>query len=227
MTEPLVLVVEHEGWVELRINRPEKRNALSQGLVTTFVEALDELERRALPVAVLSAIGPVFSAGADIKEWLPGRRPSDQLLDRLTTTGVFLVAKVAAPVYGAAVSVVTVCPVLVATPAVSFSLPEADQGVFPVPTPYLEVAVPRRRLVEVGLQSSPIGAEEAQRWGLVSSVVPEDRLDAEVATWIGWVHERPVVADQTRRYWQEQFTTPAFRARDEWMRQLGQRNQEP
>jgi enoyl-CoA hydratase/carnithine racemase len=219
--EPLVLVEWNDGWAELRINRPAKRNALSQAVVSEFLSGLEKIRASGRTVAVISASGPVFCAGADLKEWLPGPRPSDQLLDVISETDVFLIAKVERPVFGAGVSLVTVCPVLICSQNVTFALPEANQGVFPVPMPYLEAAVPRRRLVEIGVRGTPIQAAEALAWGLVTQVAPAEGVDGEVEQWIRDLLARPGVAHQARRYWQQQFTSPAFKERDAWMRQLG------
>jgi enoyl-CoA hydratase/carnithine racemase len=216
----LVEVRVGAGWGEIRLNRPEARNALSQALVSDVATALDRLCRESCLVAVIAANGPVFCAGGDLKERLPGPRPSDQLLEALLSTELFVIARVEQPVYGAGVSLVSVCPVILCTPDARFALPEAKQGNFPVPTPYMELAVPKRRLVELGVRATAISAQEAAAMGLVTTLVPPDRLDDEIDGWVAAVNERPAVARQAREYWQAIFRDEAFRQRDAYMRAL-------
>lgn len=193
----------HDGWVELRLDRPEKRNALSHALVDQLVAALDDAVASGDPVVVLAANGPTFCAGGDRSEI--GTAPvaaSARLLAHLRTVGTFVVARVEAPVLGAGVAVVRSCPVALGTPAVTFTLPEAAMGNFPVPAPYLAGTLAPRRIVEVAVLGSPVAADEAVAAGLLTRVVAPEDLDDAVTTWVDRLRSQPTVASQARRVWQ-------------------------
>ena len=193
----------HDGWVELRLDRPEKRNALSHELVDQLIAALDDLCENGDPVVVLGANGPTFCAGGDRSEI--GTTPvaaSARLLAHLRTVETFVVARVEAPVLGAGVALVRSCPVALGTSAVTFTLPEAAMGNFPVPAPYLASTLSPRRIVEVAVLGSPVGSDEAEAAGLLTRVVGPDDLDGAVAAWVDRLRSQPTVASQARRVWQ-------------------------
>lgn len=193
----------HDGWVELRLDRPEKRNALSHELVDQLIDALDEIQRGRHPLVVLGANGPVFCAGGDRSEI--GAHPvvaSSRLLDHLRGVELFVIARVEAPVLGAGVALVRCCPVALGTPAATFTLPEAAMGNYPVPAPYLAGALSARRIVEVATLGAPVSSQEAAATGLLTRVVPPDQIDELVAVWVERLTARPLVAHQARRAWQ-------------------------
>jgi enoyl-CoA hydratase len=215
----VIEVVDHDGWAEIRLDRADKRNALSHALVDQLLQALDRCQGAERSVVVLGANGPVFCAGGDRSEAGSPPAASDRLLAALAAIPLFLVARVEGPVLGAGVALVRMCPVAVGTPAATCTLPEASMGNFPVPAPYLEGVVDRRRILEVGIRSTPISAEEAAAGGLLNRVVDPDELDAEVADWVARLRERPAVTEQARRYWQREVEREvAPRAR--WLRDL-------
>lgn len=192
-----------DGWVELRLDRPEKRNALSHELVDQLIAAVDDVRAARHPLVVLGANGPVFCAGGDRSEI--GAYPvvaSSRLLDHLRHVELFVIARVEAPVLGAGVAVVRCCPVALGTPAATFTLPEAAMGNYPVPAPYLAGTLPARRIVEVATLGAPVSSQEAAAAGLLTRVVGPDEIDDAVALWAERLRARPLVAHQARRAWQ-------------------------
>jgi enoyl-CoA hydratase/carnithine racemase len=149
----LVEVRIHQGWIEARLNRPDRRNALSSDLADQLVDCIQRAEQHG-PGMVLAANGPVFCAGADLKEGmsLDDDRPSNRIVRALLQTPLFVVAAVDAAVYGAGISLLSACPVVLATPAAALGFPESKHGLFPVGVvPWVEALVPRRRLVQMGM----------------------------------------------------------------------------
>jgi enoyl-CoA hydratase/carnithine racemase len=207
-----VAVELHDGWASLVIDRSEKRNALSHALVDELIGAIDEVLAGGRTVLVLSAVGAVFCAGGDRGEVHTRPVASDRLLSYLATVPAFVIARVSAPVIGAGVSVVASCPVVVATPSATFALPEASMGNLPIPIVHLEPTIRTRRLLDVGVRGSVVGAAEAHARGLVTTLCySEDAVDGEVRDWIGHLLARPAVADQARRYWQSRLSEVAVR----------------
>lgn len=213
----LIEVRAGQGWTELRLNRPERRNALSTALAEELCGALQAAGDRGEPV-LLGANGPVFCAGADLSEGISrrGDRPSTRVLDALLHSPVLIVAAVSAPVYGAGIALVQACPVVVATSGAALNLPEARHGFFPAGiVPYLEDVVPSRRLLALGMTAGLLSAEEAAGLGLFTELVDEGNLEDRCGYWLELAAREPEVARQAQRYWAERLATPGFRQRIE------------
>jgi len=211
----LVEEIDHGDWVELVLNRGERRNALSSALADQLVEALDRATKT-VRAGGISARGPVFCAGADLKEGmsLDPDRPSSRAFRALAESPLFLVAAIDGGVYGAGVQLVAACPVAIGTPRAVFGLPEARHGVFPLGVvPYLEGRVPARRLLSLGLRADSIEAAEAYACGLLTELVGEDELAARTGAWIDLALGRPEVAAQAKRWWSDPLLDDGFRRR--------------
>jgi enoyl-CoA hydratase len=196
-----------EGWVEARLNRPERRNALSSALADELVEGIQRAESYGSGM-VLAANGPVFCAGADLSEGLSldGDRPSTRVTRALLETPLFVVALVEAGVYGAGISIISACPVVVATPGALVGLPESKHGFFPVGVvPWLEARVAPRRLVQLGMTAGSLTAEEAYGLGLFTELVEPADIDQSVERWMTLVRSTPEVALDAKRYWASTF----------------------
>jgi enoyl-CoA hydratase/carnithine racemase len=200
----------------LTLARPAKRNALSAAMVDEACRAMDDLVGAGARIVVLDAEGPVFCAGADLAEArLDLAAPAfERLVDALLESGVFVVGAVAGPALGAGVALAAVCPVVVCSSDAWFSLPEHTIGLFPsIVLAYLEEHVGPRRGLRMGLTGERLGAEEAASLGLVTDVVPPERLDAAVAQWIDVLRRDARVTDDARRAWRARFARPEFTAR--------------
>ncbi len=167
---------------------------------------------------MLAANGPVFCAGADLKEGisLSGERPSSRIIAALLETPLFVVATVEAGVYGSGVSVLATCPVVLATGAARVGFPEIKQGFFPIGVvPYVDHGVPSRRLIDLGMNGSSIDALEAQRFGIFSEVVEEEEgsLQARSLKWMELVAAHPQAATQAKAYWTRDLRSENFQRR--------------
>ncbi|MDE1967857.1 MAG: enoyl-CoA hydratase [Alphaproteobacteria bacterium] len=180
-----------DGIAWLTLNRPAARNALSVALMSALQEALDAIARdSAVKVVVIAANGPGFCAGHDLREMRanPGRQHYQAVFGqcaRLMTSIVRLPRPVIARVHGIATAagcqLVASCDLAVAATDARFATPGVNIGLFcSTPMVALSRAVPRKAAMEMLLTGEMIGAEEAQRLGLVNRVVPTDRLDDTV-----------------------------------------------
>jgi enoyl-CoA hydratase/carnithine racemase len=190
--EPILLRRNVDGVAWLTLNRPAARNALSVALMGALQDALDTVARDdAVKVVAIGANGPVFCAGHDLREMRanPGRQSYAAVFRqcaRLMTTIVRLPKPVIARVHGVATAagcqLVASCDLAVAANDARFATPGVNIGLFcSTPMVALSRAVPRKAAMEMLLTGEMIGADQAQRLGLINRAVPSDRLDQAVA----------------------------------------------
>jgi enoyl-CoA hydratase/carnithine racemase len=186
------LLVRRDGpAARITLNRPDKRNALSLALMEEVVAALrDAAGDSSLRAVVVDGAGPAFSAGHDLAEMVGRERAFyDELFEACTVMMEEIhripqpvIAKVHGAAYAAGCQLVAACDLAVAAQGTRFATPGVKIGLF-CSTPMVPVsrAVGRKRALELLLTGEPIDAELALEWGLVNRVVPEERLEDEVA----------------------------------------------
>lgn len=188
MTE--TVLVEHTdgvGWI--RLNRPERRNALSRQLRSELATALAVLDADdEVRVAVLTATGAVFCAGADLKEpdaddRHPLSRGATRVSAPLDAFGKPLIAAINGPAFGGGLELVLATDIRVAARSARFGLPEVRIGSLPGSggTQRLLEQVPQAVALAMLFTAEPIDAAAALRAGLVGSVVDDDALGHAVA----------------------------------------------
>lgn len=184
-----ILVETTDGLATVTMNRPDRRNALSEAHMRELLDALariaDERETRAV---VLAANGPVFSAGHDFADMverdLDGMRRLFAVCTELMLTIARLpqpvVARVHALATAAGCQLVASCDLAVAAEEARFATPGGKGGWF-CSTPMVAVAraVGQKRALELVLTGDAIDAQTALAWGLVNRVVPTARLHEE------------------------------------------------
>ena len=184
-----ILVSAAAGLATITMNRPERRNALSEAHMRELIAALGaagaEPDTRAI---VLATNGPVFSAGHDFADMverdLDGMRRLLATCTQLMLTLQRLPQPVVARVHGLATAagcqLVASCDLAVAAEEASFATPGGKGGWF-CHTPMVAVAraVGGKRALELALTGDPIDARTALAWGLVNRVVPRARLAEE------------------------------------------------
>ncbi|MBW0092882.1 enoyl-CoA hydratase/isomerase family protein [Pseudonocardia sp. KRD-184] len=182
------LLVKQDGdTVRITMNRPERRNALSEPHMRELLRAFTEAGDSDATGIVLSGEGKAFSAGHDFADVaardVGGVRDLLRLCTRVMTTvqqvPQVVVAKVASIATAAGCQLVATCDLAVAAESASFSLPGGKGGWF-CHTPAVPVArnIGRKRLMEMTLTGDAIDARTAVEWGLVNYAVPDDELDA-------------------------------------------------
>jgi enoyl-CoA hydratase/carnithine racemase len=186
------LLVTREGaTARITLNRPDRYNALSLELLAELRTALEALGGEPeVQAIVIAGSGRGFSAGHDLAEMI-GRADEfyAELFDECTAVmrAVHAVPQpVIARVHGVATAagcqLVAACDLAVAADSARFGTPGVRIGLFcSTPMVPLSRAIGRKRALEMLLTGELIPAETAHEWGLVNRVVPEDRLDGEVA----------------------------------------------
>jgi enoyl-CoA hydratase/carnithine racemase len=189
MSTPPLVTSRTEGAIALvAFNRPEKRNALSVGVLRALVDAVGAAERdRAVRAIVLFGEGRVFSAGVDFTTLAgdvegEGDRPPfrthvgemQALVTRLEAVEKPVIAAMHRYVPGLALEVALACDVRIATDDCELGLPEVKIGLVPDVggTTRLVRTVGYAKAKELILTGRMIPAAEALRIGLVSEVVP-------------------------------------------------------
>ncbi|MBI3747260.1 MAG: enoyl-CoA hydratase/isomerase family protein [Chloroflexi bacterium] len=178
-----------EGVALVTLDRRDALNALSFELVSALASALEALDadRDARVVVITGAGSRAFAAGADIRELstetyasLRDGRKFDPW-DRIWAVGLPLIAAVRGFALGGGCELAMSCDMIVAAEDATFGQPEIRIGVMPGAggTQRLTRAIGKAKTMELILTGRSIGAPEAERLGLVTTVVPpEATLDA-------------------------------------------------
>jgi enoyl-CoA hydratase/carnithine racemase len=203
----MLRVSRGDRWLEFRLDRPAARNALSAEMVDTLCDEMQAAVAAGHCAALLSAEGPVFCAGGDVKEFRrPGVAPALQLLDYLRNVELYLCAIVEGPVLGAGCALVSLCPSVIATPESWFRLPEIESGTFPTPiVDYLDRAVHPRVSQDLAVTGQRMTAERARDVGLISSVHPALSARAAAEGLLDRLTTTSDAAQAARRAWQHRF----------------------
>jgi enoyl-CoA hydratase/carnithine racemase len=172
--------------MQLRLNRPEKKNALTLAMYAMLADGLEAAARDPGVRVVTIAGGPgLFTAGNDLGDFLssPPIGPDQPVLRFLAALASFpklLVAGVAGPAIGIGTTMLLHCDLVVATPSACFSMPFVDLGLVPEAGSSLLLPrlIGRRRAALHLLLCEPFDAETARDYGLVSRIVEEDGLEA-------------------------------------------------
>jgi enoyl-CoA hydratase/carnithine racemase len=172
------------GVCELRLNRPEKRNAITLAMYGALCDALSEAQADAAVRAVLlSGEGAGFCAGNDLQDFLnspplSAEHPALRFLRLLPTFGKPLIAAVHGQAVGIGVTLLLHCDLVVAARSAQLSLPFVALGL--VPEAGSSLLPPRligqQRAAELLFLGKPLDATTAHSYGLVNRVVEEGAL---------------------------------------------------
>jgi enoyl-CoA hydratase len=181
------IIVETRGRVGLiTLNRPKALNALNDALMSELGEALSSFDADdAIGAIVLTGSDKAFAAGADIaamKDW--GYRDVymgeyiTRNWERLRSIRKPVIAAVAGYALGGGCELAMMCDIIIAAEGARFGQPEIKLGIIPGAggTQRLPRAVGKAKAMDLVLTARMMDAQEAERAGLVSRVVPADRL---------------------------------------------------
>ncbi len=194
--QQLVTCVIADGVADVRLNRPDKLNALSPASFVRLGEVLEDVtDDPSVSVVVLRGEGRAFAAGADIDTYdglseegfrrlIDGSR---DVVDRFAECPKPIIAAVHGFALGGGFELVMACDLVVATTKARFGLPEARLGLLPGGggTQRLPRLVGRLRANELIMTRRILTAEEAFSWGLVNRLCEAAQLDGTVAELIG------------------------------------------
>lgn len=202
MSEPTVLLDIRDGVATLTLNRPAARNALSNAMCADLLAALMRVETEGeVRLVFVCANGPVFCAGADLKErqgmdddQVRARRlRAFAAYDALERLPMPVVAVVTGAAIGSGVEIAATCDFIVATPAASFRTPEALWGTVGA-TQRLPRVLGKRLAKDLMFTGRTLSAEEALAHGLVTRLVADDHLQATLAEIAATVIKAPAAS---------------------------------
>ncbi|MDE2448012.1 MAG: enoyl-CoA hydratase/isomerase family protein [Gammaproteobacteria bacterium] len=184
-----VLVTRRGHVCEVRLNRPEKRNALTSNMYEALIEAFAEAESDdEIRVLLLSGEGACFTGGNDLKDFLtaPAVIESDHVISRflraLSGFGKILIAAAHGPTVGIGVTLLLHCDLVIAAArSTRLITPFVQLGVVPeaASTLLLPRLLGHQRAAEMFFLGEPLDAKTAKEWGLVNRVVDDEALMAE------------------------------------------------
>jgi enoyl-CoA hydratase/carnithine racemase len=186
----VLTVSDADGVARVRLDRPERRNALSLELMDELTGVLRTVGGRPdVRAIVVEGSGVAFSAGHDLAEMVGRDLPFYQrlfdscteLMEAIHRVPQPVIAKVHGIATAAGCQLVAACDLAVAADDARFATPGVKIGLFcSTPMVPLSRAIGRKRALEMLLTGKPISASTALEWGLVNRVVPAPELDAAV-----------------------------------------------
>jgi enoyl-CoA hydratase/carnithine racemase len=183
-----LLVSEADGVLRIRLDRPDKRNALTDEMATEVCSLLAATEAR---VVLLSSSGDgVFCAGADLSVMSgPGSRGGvGRVIEAMRACAVPVVVRVQGLCLAGGVGLVLGADLAIASDAASFGLPEIDRGLWPFMVGLmLGQHVSPKVAMDLMVTGRRFSAAEAHAIGLLSRVAGQDDLDRLVEEVVGQI----------------------------------------
>ncbi len=184
-----ILVETHDSVGVITLNRPKALNALCAGLIRELAVAVDGFEADdGIGAIVVTGSDRAFAAGADIKEMQPKTWPATYTKDfvtdgweRIVTCRKPVIAAVAGYALGGGCELALMCDFILAAGTARFGQPEISLGVAPGAggSQRLTRIAGKAKAMEMCLTGRMMDAQEAERTGIVSRIVPDDELIAE------------------------------------------------
>ena len=189
----LAVSADDRGVVDLCLNRPEARNAMSGEMIAELADfAATTGGDRATRAVVLSGAGKVFCAGGDLG-WMKAQIEADRetrraearklamALKTLNEMPVPLIGKLHGGAFGGGIGLACICDVVVAEAGTKFGLTETKLGLIPATiSPYVFARMGEGMARRVFMSSRIFEADEARDLGIVAKVADASGLDAAV-----------------------------------------------
>jgi enoyl-CoA hydratase len=199
------IIVEIEDHVAtIKLNRPDALNALNTQLLGEMADALADADRNdRVRCIIITGSAKAFAAGADIKEMSEKSYVEMFLSDffgregnAITSTRKPIIAAVAGYALGGGCELAMMCDFIIAADTAKFGQPEINLGVMPGlgGTQRLTRFVGKSKAMDMNLTGRFMDAEEAERSGLVSRVVPAKQLMEEARNAAEKIAEKSVIS---------------------------------
>jgi len=176
------ILVESRGPVlELRINRPDKKNALTQAMYAALADALDGAATDdTVAVAIITGAGDIFTSGNDLKDFqetppVGADQPVYRFIRAIAAFPKVLIAGVNGAAIGIGTTMLLHCDLVVASRLAMFHMPFVDLALVPEAGSSLLFPrlVGRQRAAKHLILAEPFDAETALDYGLVTELVDE------------------------------------------------------
>lgn len=185
-----ILVEPHPGYRLIRLNRPERLNALTAEMADALIAALNDAQADPeCRAALLTGAGRAFCAGQDLAA-IDGASPGDigrlidnynRLVERLRKLPMPVVCAVNGVAAGAGANLALACDIVLAAKSASFVQAFARIGLLPDcgGTWFLPRLLGPARARALAMLAEPLPAEKAEAWGLIWQAIDDERLMPE------------------------------------------------
>lgn len=188
MSEDNILLDIQERVAIITLNRPKALNALNKHLVEELANCIEKLNQDPdIGAIILQGSEKAFAAGADIKE-MQTQSYMDMFfedmfapMDKIAASKKPIIAAISGYALGGGCELMLICDIILATTTARFGLPEITLGVMPGigGTQRLIRAVGKAKAMDMVLTGRMMDAEEAEKSGIVSRIVPQEELTEE------------------------------------------------
>lgn len=204
MTYNNILLERHDPVALIRLNRPRVHNALNNALMSELSDLLKDLEQDdEIRAIVITGNDKAFAAGADISEMQTmdfSRAYREQFIssnwEQVTRCRKPVIAAVAGVALGGGCELAMMCDVIIAADSARFGQPEVKLGILPGAggTQRLTRAIGKAKAMDLCLTGRMMDAEEAERSGLVSRIVPAATLVDDAMAMAGEIAQNSLMA---------------------------------
>src|SRR6202795_3769321 len=183
------LLLEFSGEIaKITLNRPDKRNAINTQMIAELQTVLDTIEKSHSRVVIVTGAGKAFCAGMDLEmlaaitKQSPAENQDDargipKMLGPFWSFPRPMIAAVNGAAYAGGCGIATLCDFTLAVPDAKFGYTEVKIGFLPaIVSVFLTRQIGDKRSRDLLLTGRIIGAAEAKEFGMVSEVVPAERL---------------------------------------------------
>jgi len=179
-----VVVTTANGVMEIRLNRPEKKNALTRAMYNAMADAFVAADAEAaVRVVLLTGTGDAFTSGNDIADFRArsegnGETSASRFLPTIAGLAKPLIAAVNGMAIGIGTTMLMHCDLIVAAQSATLRMPFTPLGLVPEAGSSLLVpaTIGHRRASALLLLGDGIDAATAADWGLINQAVPDDQL---------------------------------------------------
>ncbi|BBD98262.1 enoyl-CoA hydratase [Sphingobium amiense] len=177
-----VAIVEKGGVLEVHLNRPDKKNALTAAMYRAMIAALADASARAeIGTVLLAGRGDAFCAGNDLGDFMKGPEGGAAAFDFIQAIATFdkpLVAAVQGLAVGVGATMLLHCDLVYASPDARFVMPFANLGLAPEAgsSLLLPALMGHAKAAAMLLLGEPMDAAAADGAGLLTAVVPGETL---------------------------------------------------
>jgi 2-(1,2-epoxy-1,2-dihydrophenyl)acetyl-CoA isomerase len=191
-------VTRQNAIARVTLNRPDRLNALNVRMGVELLEALEDLDRDTdVRVVVLTGAGRAFCAGDDlrgmdepgetprryadpIKQYVQGEGRWPLIVARMRAMSKPVIAMINGHAHGAGFNLVLGCDLRIMAATATLAIPFSKRGIA-TGTNLLQQFVGIGKAMEWALLAPTLSAQEAERWGLATRVVPLDQLESATA----------------------------------------------
>ena len=197
--EDIKLLKLSDGVVSLALNRPGKRNALSENMIKELVAAINIIDKdKECRLIKLEGEGEVFCAGGDL-EWMKEQANSTRekrinearklakMFRILNSVFKPILGVIRGDAYGGGIGLISICDYSISSSAAKFGLTESRLGLIPATiSPYVISRIGESNCRDIFLSGEIFNAEKANKIGLVNEVVKPSDLEKSVDSYISF-----------------------------------------